>query len=249
LINNSLKPIDLYFLTQHSKSESIEIMAIVLCELLSNRILEVEYKYFNQRLAPFEFKKGINFLEKKLRPIDKVFTNFFEEQKRSSIEANQFFYQAFVQAPSKADLVRLGIKSENLNKLLSFKKFFSVFGIIKLSKLGKIKLNKINQELNFLKSKLDSEINKKDPDQNLILNLLKERFFYLQEYKIDNIFGSHYSKYLEDFKSNEYDIQHELNFAFFAHTLKYAHIEFLKIEQLGMQYEQQKYEDDLSDFD
>lgn len=70
--------------------------------------------------------------------------------------------------------------------------------------------------------------------------LLKHKYFYFQEYKIDQIFGRNYGKYLEEFKLSGYDIQHELNFAYFHERLKLAHVEVLKIEQMKSRYEEEK---------
>ena len=249
LITDSLGLYEIYIITNKSKSEFISILSLVLCELLSTKMLEVEYKHVKKRVEAFEFRRGPKFEPNKIRPIDDIFMNSFNIEKAASIRAPLFFFNAIDAASNKRNLIRLGLKSSNLRKMVKFKFFCSLFGKIFLSKLGNETLTKINNDLKLVRDKLNQEINKKDIDHQEILFLLKRRAYHLQEFKIDQIFGKNYVSYLNDFNATGYDILNELNFAYFEQTLKLAHIQYLKLAQLRSSSEEYKTEEEYDDLD
>lgn len=238
LLTDSYSPTETYFITENSKCKFLDILALVICELLSKEILEVEYKQIQKSLEAYAFRKGANFQTASKTPIDKLITRFFSESNHTNIQAKQLFYYAIENASNKNNLVRIGLKSSRLSKLARFKNLFSILGKISLNKNGRIALNTIKAELVEIKSRLELAINQENLDHEEILSLIKHRYFYFQEYRIDQIFGRDYGTYLKQFKLTGYDIQHELNFGYFREKLKLAHIELLKLEFMDKKYEE-----------
>jgi len=220
---------------------------MVLSELLCKSILQIQYRFVGHREEAVSITHGKKFVRYQPRPIDEIFLSPFIKNPELILPFKQVLQIAINEASSKGRLFRLVLKSINLNNILKYEFLYSLLGKVKLTKYGKVISKRIKDEINFVNEDLSKLTRQNDLDHSKILDLLKFKFFYLQNYNVAQIFGANYAVYLEEYNSTGYDIQHELNFLYFKEKLKHAHIELLKIEHMKEKFEEQ--EDDWGNWE
>lgn len=238
MLLESYRPFELYLITEHSKCEYLDILSIVFSGLLSRNILQIEYRNVGGRVEAYKLKVGLNFNKIAANDIDQIFLNPFIGNPQLVLPFEHALIIGLNSAQTKGNLIRLGLKSTNLINLVKYKYISSLFGKVNLNKNGKAIFNKIKYEIKIKTSELEELASQNVLNPKEILTLLKGKYYYFQSYNITQLLGANYGKHLEEFKSSGYDVQHELNFAYFKERLKYAHIELLKFEYTKDRYDE-----------
>lgn len=240
-VTDSFRPIELYLISERSDSQLIDMILLVLVELLANNILAIDYHYIGDRLTANKLRIGSAYNGYQSKPGEEIFLEPFENNSKLVLEIQDAMRISVELANNKSNMLGLISRSKNLRNIFRFKNIFAVFGKVYLNKQGLRLSEKIKEELSNVKRELRSLLPKANANHKEILNLLRNRYYFLQNYKVDKIFGSDTHTILKSYELMGYNIQYELNLAYFRERLKHAHVEILHMEYLEEKHEAEQY--------
>ncbi len=237
LTTKSYQPLELYIVLNKSKVQFIDMILLVLIELLSKKVLEIEYFKMESGVEAGNIKVGVNYKSYSAMPIDQIFLHQFNQNANTIFNFQYILITAIVKASSKNKVLRLAVKSENLRKNLTNSAIFSIFNIVKLNKKGKQLSYQFEKELEVIKQRLDYLIRNDEPDRAEILNLIRDRIYFLDYDKIQEFISPNVTEVVKGYESEDYDINYELLLKYFERRLKLAHVEVLKTDHNLKLYE------------
>lgn len=236
-IAESYRPIEVYLILRKSKVEFIDILLLLLLELLTKKILTVEYTIIRNKEHAGNIKIGENFKTYKYEPIDKLFLHPFIQDSNSVFNFQYILLKAIEKANSKNNLIRLAVKSTQLKEVLKQKLLLSLFGIVRLNKNSKELAIQIEEEIVSIRQRLRKLMKNSETNRIEIVNLICNRIYFIDGHSTQNKFNLKFLISAKDHLPRNYEIKHELRIEYFKRRLQLAHVELLKMDHNMKLYE------------
>ena len=236
-LTESYRPIEVYLIVNKSKVEFIDMLLLLLIELLSKKILTIEYIKIRNNEHAGNIKIGENYKSYKHKPIDQLFLHPFIQNSTSTFNFQYILLKAIEKAGSRNHCIRLIAKSSQIKRLLKRKFLLSIFGVVKLNKDGKELANKIEEEIANISQRVSLLMSNYESNTTEIINLLCNRIYFINRHYNQKANYLNHLNLSNIIPTVNCDLKHELRIYYFKKRLQLAHVELLKMDHNLKVYE------------
>lgn len=236
-LTESYRPIEVYLILNKSKVVFIDMLLLLLIELLSKKILTIEYIKIRNNEHAGNIKTGENYEFYTPQPIDQLFLHQFVQNSTSIFNFQYILLTAIEKANSKNNCIRLVAKSSQIKRILKRKYLLSILGIFKLNKYGEDLATKIKEEIVNIGEKVSLLTSNYESNSTKISKLLCNRVYFIDKYCDPQATNLNHLNLSNIIKTTNHDLSYELRLSYYKKRLQLAHVELLKMNHNLKVYE------------
>ena len=229
---NQYRPVELYLLSEGSTYHINDVIILILTELLSNQVLEVEYVQVGPAYEASRIHTGSAFESYEPSLGDHIFLKPFMKDPTVVLNFNHSLQMALQKSRRKRSFVKKFLTSSKLQSNFEMTILFLLTNKPWLSKDGKRVKEQIKRSIATTKQKIDRLIDRPKKNSQAILELMRQKYYYLRSHVPSNIFGLDSIEIFNEYKKGGYDIHYEMSFDYFKDRLQRAHVAILHMDQI-----------------